>query len=96
MSSVAPSIPEIQIVWVFNSFLFSAAAFVLDQMELLSLVVILFSLHHLWECRDERRVSGSDTDRSHAAPREMPKCYKDEPYGQLQHLRPLIGIFKQL
>lgn len=41
-------------------------------------------------------VSGSDTDRSHTAPREMPKCYKDEPYGQPQHLRPLIGIFKQL
>lgn len=52
--------------------------------------------HHFWEWRDERRVSGSDTDRSHTAPSEMPKCYKDEPYGRPQHLRPLIGIFKQL
>lgn len=41
-------------------------------------------------------VSGSDTDRSHTAPKELLKCYKDEPYGQPQCLRPLIGIFKQL
>lgn len=65
-------------------------------MEVFRPTVTVFSLQLLRGCGDEHRVSGSDTDRSHTAPREMPKCYKDEPYGQPQHLRPLIGIFKQL
>lgn len=90
----------LQYFWKPNNLFFilfssSAVTFVLDQMELFSPLVIFFFLQHLQECRDEHRVPGSDTDRSHTAPRELPKCYKDEPYGQPKHLRPLIGIFKQ-
>lgn len=65
-------------------------------MELFKPVVTVYSFQQLWGCGDEHRASVSDTDRSHTAPKEMPKCYKDEPYGQPQHSRPLIGIFKQL
>lgn len=79
-----------------HSFLLLCCYFVRNHMELFKPVVTVYSFQQLWGCGDEHRASVSDTDRSHTVPKEMPKCYKDEPYGQPQHSRPLIGIFKQL
>lgn len=90
------SVPESQMIWIlfFSHPLLLLVSWISWSSS--GLQWWLFSSHHLQECRDEHRVPGSDTDRSHTAPRELLKCYKDEPYGQPQHLRPLIRIFKQL